>query len=401
LHRRVTLARSGIEAFAVEDRSVQLVWSGLPAPVCTFGIDATSVTVEAGPPARAYRAGRPPRPLGRMASGPGSVVIDGLAPGARSEVWMSPRGGRRRSLGWVTTLTPPPGRLLSRFATFSDPHVGETRFGGTNRIVEGPDLQGRSAARCLASAVREAAAWGAEVLVSRGDLTRSSHPQQFSAAARILTAAGLPALTVLGNHDVRHRVDGAAILGANGVTVSTDVTVHDLPGLRLVLVHSPLTNDHRGDLPPGRITRVADACAGAPPRPDGRPGPAAVILHHPLTDRERLTPYPPGVPVDQSRRLGQTLNRANPDTVVLAGHRHRTRRRTIAGLDVSEVGSTKDYPGVWAGYAVHEGGIRQVVRRVADPAALAWTESTGEAIGGLWSRWSPGRLDDRCWVRTW
>jgi hypothetical protein len=38
---------------------------------------------------------------------------------------------------------------------------------------------------------------------------------------------------------------------------------------------------------------------------------------------------------------------------------------------------------------------------VADPAALAWTESTGAAIGGLWSWWSPGRLDDRCWVRAW
>jgi Icc protein len=399
--RPLTLARGGIGVFAVEDRAVQLTWSALPAPVCTFGIGATSVTVEAGPPPTAYRAGRPPRPLSRAPGGPGSVVIDGLAPGNRAEVWMAPRGGRRRSLGWVTTLAPPPGRLLSRFATFSDPHVGETRFGGARQIVEGPELQGRSAARCLASAVREAAAWGAEVLVSRGDLTRSSHPQEFAAAAQIMAAEGLPALTVLGNHDVRHRVDGAGILSANGLAVCTDVMVRDLPGIRLVLVHSPLTTDHRGDLPPARIAALAEACAGAPARPDGRPGPAAVVLHHPLTDRERLTPYPPGVPVDQSAGLGRALVGANPDTVVLAGHRHRTRRRTIAGLDVSEVGSTKDYPGVWAGYAVHEGGIRQVVRRVADPVAVAWTESTGGALGGLWSWWSPGRLDDRCWTRTW
>jgi Icc protein len=399
--RQVTLARSGVEVFAVEDRCVQLTWSALPTPVCTFGIGGTAVTVEAGPPATAYRGGRPPRSLSPAPGGPGSVVIDGLAPGTRAEVWMAPRGGRRRSLGWVTTLAPPPGRLLARFATFSDPHVGETRFGGARRIVEGPELQGHSAARCLASAVGEATSWGAEILVCRGDLTRSSHPQEFSAAARILVAEGLPALTVLGNHDVRHRVDGAAILSANGLGVCTDVLVRDLPGIRLVLAHSPMTTDHRGDLPTARIAALAEACAAAPPRPDGRPGPVAVVLHHPLTDRKRLTPYPPGVPVDQSRRLGLTLTRANPDTVILAGHRHRTRRRTIAGLDVSEIGSTKDYPGVWAGYAVHEGGIRQVVRRVADPVALAWTESTGGALGGLWSRWSPGRLDDRCWTRTW
>jgi Icc protein len=314
---------------------------------------------------------------------------------------MAPEGGARRSLGWVTTLEPPPGPLLARFATFSDPHIGETRFGGTRRILEGPDVAGRSAAWCLEAALREATAWGADLLVGRGDLTHSSHPQQFAAAARILTSTGVPAVTVLGNHDVRHHVDGAAILTAHGVGVSAGVAVHDLPGIRLVLGHSPMTTDHRGNLSDERVAALAHAAAGARPRPDGRPGPAVVVLHHPPTDRNHLTPYPPGVPVDQSRRLGSALAVANPDTVVLAGHRHRTRRRTISGLDVSEVGSTKDYPGVWAGYAVHEGGIRQVVRRVADPTALAWTEATGEALGGLWSWWSPGRLGDRCWVRTW
>ena len=65
------------------------------------------------------------------------------------------------------------------------------------------------------------------------------------------------------------------------------------------------------------------------------------------------------------------------------------------------MGSTKDYPGQWAGYAVHEGGIRQAVFRVADEAAIAWTETTRRAMGGVWGWWSPGRLADRCWTLEW
>ena len=59
------------------------------------------------------------------------------------------------------------------------------------------------------------------------------------------------------------------------------------------------------------------------------------------------------------------------------------------------------YGGTWAGYVVHEGGIRQVVRRVAAPAAIRWTEETKRALLGVWGRWSPGRLDDRCLSHTW
>jgi hypothetical protein len=192
------------------------------------------------------------------------------------------------------------------------------------------------------------------------------------------------------------------------MAVTDDVAHHDLPGIRLVLAHSPLPSDHGGDLPPDRIERIAERCASAPPTPGrrdhaaaGAPGPAAVILHHPLTSRRWLSPYPPGVPLDQSARLAAALAAANPATIVLAGHRHRNRRYRVGGVTVAELGSTKDYPGSWAGYAVYEGGIRQVTRRVADPDALAWTEATGRALCGLWARWSPGSLADRCWVAAW
>jgi 3',5'-cyclic-AMP phosphodiesterase len=418
-----------LQVFAVEDTCAQLTWSAMGAPCCVVGVGARSRIVAANPPAWLHQRGLPSRPLSRLPGGPGAVVIEGLEPGATYDVWTAPAPSRpgdadpglsadvplspdvplfpavppgaRRVVGRITTLTPPPGQLLSRFASMSDLHVGERRFGMGGRIQEGAELGGPSALLCLQAAVAEATAWGAELIAARGDLTHNSRAEQFDLAARTLTGSGLPALGVLGNHDVRRKADGVALSAAGGLVVTDDVAYHDLPGIRLVTAHSSLVGDHRGDLPPDRMARIAELCAAAPPA-GGKPGMAAVIVHHPLNSHSRwLSPYPPGVPKDQSLRFAALLRAANPKTVVLAGHRHRNRRLQVGGITMAEVGSTKDYPGSWAGYAVYEGGIRQVIRRVAAPAALAWTEATGRSLGGQWARWTPGRLTDRCWVAAW
>jgi 3',5'-cyclic-AMP phosphodiesterase len=403
--------------FAVEDTCAQLTWSAMDAERCVMGVGARSQVVSANPPAWLHRRGLPSRPLSRFPGGPGAVVIEGLEPGTTYDVWTAPppsppgaadaagstdvSPGARRVVGRVTTLTPPPGRLLSRFASMSDLHIGERRFGMGGRIQEGAELGGPSALLCLQAAVAEATAWGAELVAARGDLTHTSRAEQFDLAARTLTGSGLPALGVLGNHDVRRKADGVALSAPGGLVVTDDAAYHDLPGIRLVTAHSSLVGDHRGDLPADRMARIAELCAAAPSS-GGKPGMAAVILHHPLNSHSRwLSPYPPGVPKDQSLRFAALLRAANPRTVVLAGHRHRNRRFEVGGITVAEVGSTKDYPGSWAGYAVYEDGIRQVIRRVAAPAALAWTEVTGRSLGGQWARWTPGRLTDRCWVAAW
>jgi hypothetical protein len=87
--------------------------------------------------------------------------------------------------------------------------------------------------------------------------------------------------------------------------------------------------------------------------------------------------------------------------LVSSGHAHRHRRRQVDGIEVTEVGSPKDYPGTWAGYVIYERGIRQVVRRISAPEAIDWTEYTGRAVGGAWRLWSPGRLESRCFEMPW
>ena len=396
LTARADPALVGLRVFAVEDTAVQLTWSAMGADPVVIGVGPRSHTVAPNPPAILHQWGLHDRPLSDRAGGPGSLIVDGLAPSTTYDIWLASPGAPaagRRVVGLLRTLDPPPGRLLFRFASVSDVHIGERAFGFRHRIREGPELGGPSALVCLSAAMAEARAWGAELVVARGDLTRNSRPAEFEQAARVLAGAGMPAVGVLGNHDVRRRSNGLGVCGPLGLELTDDVAYRDHPGVRIVLAHSPLVHEHQGDLPERRIARIAELCAV--------PLPTVVVMHHPLSVRWRGYAYPPGVPAGQSAKLTAALRAVNPNVVVLAGHRHRHRRYRVGGITVGELGSTKDYPGAWAGYAVHEGGIRQVVRRVGDPSALAWTEATGNALLGGWARWSPGRLEERCWSLAW
>jgi hypothetical protein len=172
--------------------------------------------------------------------------------------------------------------------------------------------------------------------------------------------------------------------------------VHDVDGLRIVLVDTTQSGRHVGTIA-GAVDDIVDAAADA--RRDGR----AVFVaghHHPMP---QSVPYfwPPGVPAGDVGSLFAQLAAANPAAFYTAGHTHRHRRYDRAGVCCTEVGSPKDYPGTWAGYIVYESGITQVVWRVAAPDVLVWTEHSRRAAFGLWGRWSPGRRDHRCFHHVW
>jgi hypothetical protein len=126
-----------------------------------------------------------------------------------------------------------------------------------------------------------------------------------------------------------------------------------------------------------------------------------VAVHHQPQRWRVPNQYPPGIPGPAAGALLDALAAANPATVLSSGHTHRHRLHRHGPLVASEVGSTKDYPGTWAGYAVHEGGIRQVVRRIAAPEAIGWTEATYRALAGVWGWWAPGTPADRCFTHCW
>ncbi|HET9075440.1 MAG TPA: metallophosphoesterase [Acidimicrobiales bacterium] len=382
----------GVNVFASEPGAVQLVWDRLPAGDTTLEIAGRAFPVGAPPP-EWYRLAPP------GTSGPGAVVVDGLEPSRDYDVTLVAEGRPRARVAVARTAPPPPGRPLARFATFSDCHVGETHFGAVRRISDpGEEAAGLDPypLRALRAARREAQDWGAEHLVVRGDITRHGGSAEAVRAAAELGRSGLPVYSVLGNHDVAGRSDLAAVLRREGVAASgpDGPVAVDLPGVRLVLGHTPVPGQHRGRLDRSHLDRLVELAGGTA-------GPVVLVLHHPPRAGRLPTYYPPPLDAADSRSLVEGVRSANPAAMILSGHTHRTRRYDVAGVAVSEVGSTKDFPGQWAGYTVHEGGIAQTARRIGSPDVIAWTQITGRALGGIWSRWSPGRLRDRCWTYCW
>jgi 3',5'-cyclic-AMP phosphodiesterase len=363
-----------VSVFAVEDDAVQLTWSALPASDLSLEVGGHTAAIT-GP-------------------GPGACNVTGLDPATRYEVTLAGPGCPRRQVAELTTLESPPGRELWRFATISDLHLGESRFGARGTIVDQVGHE-PSAIRCARAAIAEAVEWGARLLLVKGDVTRDSEPAQFRLGGQLLAAAPVPVLVALGNHDVRHGIDGVRLLADLGIeATAAEARVQDLPGIRIVMAHSAVSRHQRGELgeaPRHELIRAAREADG----------PVFVAVHHQPNPRAISLSYPRGIVRRHSRAFLDGLAAANPATFVTAGHTHRNRCFRHGPLVVTEVGSTKDYPGVWAGYAVHEGGIRQVVRRVTDPEAMAWTDSTARALGGLWGPWAAGRTANRCFTHPW
>ena len=302
----------------------------------------------------------------------------------------------------VPRVPPPPGAELSRIATISDLHIGEPGFGILPKVREARGLHpDHFTVRAARAAIAEAAGWGAQLIVVKGDISWTARPGHWEKAAEVLAASPVPVVAVMGNHDMTARgQDGRPWLEDAGLSLIVDAenpaASIDVPGLRLAIADT--SPRHRGK---GHVTAAARdelaALVAATPAGSG----SMVVLHHYPNRFRQSTRYPQGIAFDDAERLIAAMREAGPPALVTCGHSHRHRRYTRGGVAFSEVGSTKDYPGVWAGYVVHEGGIRQVVRRIAEPSVVEWTERTKRSCLGLWGAWTPGLLRWRCFSLPW
>ena len=365
---------TGVALFAVEDTTAQMIWSKL---------GPGHVDVQCGDVHHSFEAD----------GGPGSIVLDDLAPDTAYLVSLTldrhPPITRR-----FRTLAPPPGEELFRFATLSDLHIGRDHFGLVGKIREDAP-QVPHPMRCAGAAIDELLAWGAEHLVIKGDLVDSGQPAEWDDARRLLADLPIPLDVIAGNHEssVGEGADPFPQAERVGLRLHREVSIIDVDGLRLVLMDSSIP---RVDI--GRWHHLVDEAVDAV---GGAQGPAMLIVHHHPMPLPFPTFLPRGVPSISARRLIRRCSQANPDLIGTSGHTHRNRRRDICGVPWTEVGSPKDYPGVWAGYVVHEGGIRQVVRRIERRDCLDWLERTKQVAFGAWGLWSPGTLEDRCFTYRW
>jgi Icc protein len=363
-----------VDVFAVEDTAAQVCFAGAAPGELTFSAGPAKVTV--------------------LSHGePGAVTLEGLPPASAFELVVDEPGRPARRVGRFATLEPPPGRLLSRFATMNDLHFGAHTFGTFRPIFE-DDGADPHPVRCARAAVNEARAWGAELLVLKGDLTQHATPKEWDEVGTFLASAG-PAVVIEGNHDTAWKaVDGAGPLARYGVRLHQRPHAVDMAGVRLVVVPTAHWHIDHGVIDASDLRDTVALLGDAP-------GPTVVAMHHYPQRFRWPTMYPSGIPGPAAARFLDALAEANPATIVLTGHSHRHRLHRHGPLVVAEVGSTKDYPGSWAGYAVHEGGIRQVTRRVAAPDAISWTERGRRVLGGLWGVWAAGVRSHRCFTHPW
>ncbi len=368
---RVTAPFSALvdqEVFAVDERSAQLI---VRAPTETVTIDVAGQHLTA------------PTMVGVAV-----VDVDGLEADTSYTALLSDAAGRSLGeLGFRTRASI--GPVLSRFATVSDVHLGAAAFGPAKSLQDiGDEPQ---TLRCARAALDEAATWGAELLLVKGDLTDTGSEEEWDLAQKLFASSPLPFLFTPGNHDQWHTRELDPAAGAQLLGVPSDpVQHHDLAGVRLVLGDTSKPDKGTGDM--ARIERaLLDAI--------DVPTPVFIGLHHHIQRAPIPWFWPPGTTSTNANPVVDALAKANPSLFISSGHTHRNRRHRIGprgSVTFTEVSATADYPGVWAGYEVSATTIRQTVRRIASPSATSWTEVTRQAIKGVWPRWSQGVLDDRC-----
>ena len=404
--------RPEVAVFAVDDRSAQVTWRRLrPGRLLFRALDKGGRPLPGMAPTELEVAPQLAderelvdkcQPGDEPIVGPvGAIAIDGLPAGRALTIEVSGDAvGRARSLA-VRTLAALPGEELCRVATISDLHLGTRVFGHRGTIEERPTPAVPHPMRCSTAAAAEAVSWGAERLFVKGDITNTGAARQWRDYARLVAGVAVPVDAIAGNHDQAHPsnlhplapIDAAA---AFGVSVAYPIMVRDLPGLRTVMVDSTIPGHNLGTLTSQVTAAALDAAAEAP-----RDGAVLVLVHHQLQAHLYPEGWPVGIARAESRALLEGLARAHPHVLVSSGHTHRHRRWRHAGVEVTQVGSTKDFPGVWAGYVASEGGLRQIVRRVTRPDCMAWTDETRRAAFGLWGHVGIGRLDARCFDLPW
>jgi predicted phosphodiesterase len=284
------------------------------------------------------------------------------------------------------------GELLARVVTVNDVHFGETECGVISGTDIGPTFESAPGEepyptlmnRC---AVADIGRLDPDAVVVKGDLTSSGLDVEYAEFLEMYGAAfGERLVHVRGNHDSYHG------------TVFADAPTQErvVEGATLAVLDTARTHQVNGSISADQLEWLDELAT----RTDT---PVLVFGHHHAWDPEhdpRRDDYF-GIRPGDSEALFEVFARRPNLVGYFAGHTHRNRRVHIAaagGAPFVEVACVKDFPGAFAEYRIHEGGLMQVVRRISDPAAIAWTEQTRQMYEGGYGAYAFGRLADRCFA---
>lgn len=297
----------------------------------------------------------------------------------------------------VRTLPRPGGELLATVATVNDVHFGEVEAGRLDATDAGPILRSGPGEPPYpevmnAAAVAEIHLLDPAAVIAKGDLTDSGRPDEW---ARFEEVWGVPfgdrLHTVRGNHDAM----AGHPFGTRGIP-----ELLELPGAWAAIVDTVIPGTDGGQLDRDQLAWLDEVAARA-----GAEGiPLLVFGHHHVwnpNSAERPARYF-GIQPGDSEALLEVVARRPAIRGVFAGHTHRNRVRRFprhtGEVPFVEVACLKDFPGSWAEYRIHEGGVLQVHRRLSAPEALAWSERCRAMFDGAYPLYALGDLDDRCFA---
>lgn len=222
---------------------------------------------------------------------------------------------------------PPARRVLVHL---SDTHL----LGGGARLAGAYDVEANLAAALAAvgrTGVRP------DALVFTGDLTDLGEPDAYrrlrEAVEPVAASLGAPIIWVPGNHDERPAMrQGLWDAAADAPDLDEPITaVHDLGGLRIVVLDSTVPGWHHGEIDARQRAWLRDVLAV--PAPLG----TLLALHHP--------PLPSHVPFFDILELRDQAAFAEAIAGsdvrgILAGHLHYSTHGTFAGVPVGVASAT-------------------------------------------------------------
>ncbi|MBN9178336.1 MAG: phosphodiesterase [Microbacterium sp.] len=210
-------------------------------------------------------------------------------------------------------------------------HVSDTHLLAGNRPLGGRYDTAANLAATLAAVERTGVR--PDAIVFTGDLTDLGEPEAYAALRAavepFVARLGAPIVWVAGNHDERPALREGLFDAAP--TQEPVTAVHDLGGLRLVVLDSTVPGWHHGDLGDDQLAWLRGILAD--PAPLG----TILALHHP--------PLPSHIPFFDILELRHQAELADAIAgsdvrAILAGHLHYSTSGTFAGVPVSVASAT-------------------------------------------------------------
>lgn len=349
----------------------------------------------AGSPAAVGRAGERPAallaPEVHTVTDTEAVIFVGAE--AHHETGLRPARRYRRHGVTFRTLASPPGERLATVATVNDVHFGERECGRIEGHDVGPVLSSEPGEDPYpqvmnTAAAAEIAASDPDLLVAKGDLTSTGTAEEYAEFERCYRPVFDGRLVATrGNHDRPG--------GAEPAFEVEPVVVRRLRGVTVAVLDTARAGQAGGHLDPDQLDALDELATGSTP--------VLVFGHHPVLDPSDPQGMGEAGALDSesSAALVALVARRPAVAGYFAGHTHRNRVRRFAAtgpVPFAEVAATKDYPGSWAEYRVHEGGILALHHRIGAPGALAWSERCRAMIFGLYADFALGSVEDRCYL---